>query len=430
MQITREDLNPATVQLHIVVPEAMVLEGYAKAYKDAAKDLKIPGFRPGTAPRSVVEKAVSPEFIQDRATDIVMNRAYREALKRENLTPYSQPGVSDVTIAQDPPKGEFTIKVPLAPVVKLTEYTGIKAIQPTSAVSDADVQNQIEVLRKREAKREQITDRKVIEGDVAVVNIKIEGQEGDGRNFMSVVGKTFPSLDEALIGMAAEEVKVVELTFPETFDEKDWANQTHRCRLTLRSVSAMKLPDLDDDFAQSLGFGNEEELTGRVRALLEEARVSMVHEYVSEQIMGEIVKASEIHVPLTMVEAVAGQQLRDLAQAQAEKKSSLAEYAQEKGMTLEELQKAIMDESRVQVERAVVAQEIFKKEGMKLNNEDFNRELFDMAREYRVTPDEMVALLKKNNALDELRNRALYRKVTDFLIKEADLQELPDEATA
>lgn len=430
MQVTREDLNPCTVRLTIVCPEELVREGYARAYKEAAKEIRVPGFRPGQAPRAVVEQLVNPDKIRDAAIDIVMNRAYRAALKEQALEPYAQPSVDKAEIEEDPPKCEFSIKVPLKPVVNLADYKGIAVVRPRVEVSEEDIAKQIEALRSSKATREQVTGRTVQDGDIAVVNIKVEGEEGDGRNFMSVVGQTFEGLDEELRNMGAEEVKATELSFPETFQEKDWAGKTLKCKLTLRSLSAVKSPELDDEFAQSLQFESVEELERRVREFLTDTRVGMAQDYVNEQLMAEIVRTSEIHVPITMVETVAAQQLRDIAEAEAQSKRTLEDYAQAKGMTVEELREALLEESKVQVERAVIAQEIFQREALKLTNDDFNKELFDMAREYRVTPDEMVAMLKRNDALGELRNRALYRKVAEFLTQNAKIEEVEAPASA
>lgn len=424
MQVTREDLNPCTVRLTIVCPEELVREGFARAYKKAAKEIRVPGFRPGQAPRAVVEQLVNPDKIRDAAFDFVMNRAYRDALKEQDLQPHAQPSVDKAEIEENPPRCEFSIKVPLKPVVNLTDYKGIAVVRPKVEVSNEDVARQIEALRGSKATREQITGRTVQDGDIAVVNIKVEGEDGDGHNFMSVVGQTFEGLDEQLRHMRAEEFKAADLSFPDTFQKKDWAGKTLKCKLTLRSLSA------DDEFARSLQFESVEELERRVREFLTETRAGMAQDYVNEQLMAEIVRASEIHVPITMVETVAAQQLRDIAESEAQSKRTLEDYAQAKGMTIEELREALLEESKVQVERAVIAQEIFQREALKLTNDDFNKELFDMAREYRVTPDEMVAMLKRNDALGELRNRALYRKVAEFLTQNAKIEEVEAPASA
>lgn len=423
MQITREDLNPVTVRLTFSCPPDLVEEGFRRAFKDAAKEVRVPGFRPGQAPRSVLEQVINKEAVKDGALNHILNRAYRIALKEHDLKPYGQPQVEKVDLNDDPPTCEFVLQIPLEPIVNLGDYTALAARQPAIEVTDADVQRQIDLLRESQAKREKVN-RAVQPGDIAVVNLKIEGSEDDGRTFMSVVGQTFEALDQALTGMEPEEVKVAELTFPDTFQEADWQGQTLRCKITLRSVSAVKTPDLDEDFAQAMQFESVEELEARVRELLIESRTSMATDYVNEQLMDALIHNSEIHIPLTMVETVARQQLRDLNEHQKQQGRSIEDYATEKGMTVEELEHAVRDEARIQVARALVAQKIFQAEGMKLDNADMNRELFEMARENRVSPDEMVAILKRTDGIADLQNRALYSKVAAFLREKATIEEM------
>jgi trigger factor len=424
MQVTREDLNPCTVKLDVVCEEPEVKAGFDKAYRQIAKRVRIPGFRPGHAPRSVVEKVVAKEEVLEMAAENIVRAAYKDALKEQNLEPYQQPTVELTKIDEDSSELAFSVKVPLAPQIELGEYKGLHVQLPPAQVTDEDVEYHLTELRKGRATREQVTDRGAEEGDYAVVNIKINGEEGDGRNFMSVVGQTFPQLDQAISGMKVEEIKVLDLTFPENFHEQDWSGKTLHCTLTVRSLTAVNLPTVDDAFAQSLNLDNVQDLEVRLRERIGVAKKEILRQMSEDQMYEELASRSTVHVPDTMWEPIAAQRLREIQDEEQKKNRTLEQYAQERGMTLEELVERWKHEAKQNVIRAVLMREIFDREKMELTNQELNDELIMMAREYEVAPDVLLGELRKNNMMRELEFRAIARKVSDFLLENAEQQEV------
>jgi len=415
MQVTREDLNPCTVKLNVVCSPEQVAQAFDKAYRQAAKRVRIPGFRPGHAPKHLVQQSVAPEAIRDMAAENVIEKAFKEALGEMKLEPAGQPSVEVSKLSEEESACEFSAKVPLPPQVELGDYKTLEIERPSDEVTDAEVDEQIEEMRKRKGTRETITDRGAQEGDSAVVNIRVDGEEGDGRNFMIVIGKTFKALDGALTGMNAEEMKSLDLKFPKEFQEKDWAGKQFHCTVTLRSMSSFKLPELDDDFAQSFKADNLDEFRKRLKDQMVRAKSSAINDFVNEKILDLVLQSSIVHVPDTMWESVANRKLQDIAMEQGQAGKTFEEYAKENGMTVEQLVEAQREEAKLFVQRAVVVREIFAQEKMELSNQELNIELFDMAREFNVAPQELLTVLRKNRAVDDLYFRAIYRKVTKFL---------------
>jgi trigger factor len=424
MQITREDLNPCTVQLTIVCEPDEVRQGFDKAYKQLAKQVKLPGFRPGHAPRAMLEKVVNKEAVMDAAAEAIVNQSFRKALEQEKLEldPGTRPSVDLKKLDPESNEAEYVAKVPLPPVIELGDYKKIPVEQPSADVTDEDIEYQIEELRKRRATREAVTERGVQEGDVAVVNVKPDG-EAEGRNFMTIVGKTFPQLDQALMGMRVEEMKSLDVTFPETFQEKDWAGKPMHVQVTLNSLSSVKLPEVDEEFAQSLKVENVDELRERLREGIARAKEQMIREMVYEQLLEKLHERSKVQTSDNMWEGLAARRMQETAEEQQKAGKTLEQYAQENGMTVDELTQAWKDKAKMHVERALLIREIFTKEKMKLTNDELNRELVAMADEFEVEPEEMVRMLKENQALDELHFRAISHKVSEFLLKNAEVKE-------
>lgn len=425
MQVTREELNPCTIQLKVVCGPDQVRAGFNKAYKSLSKSIKLPGFRPGTAPRSVLEKHVPKEQIAEDAVDNVVRTALMEAIKAQSIQPdpSTAPSVDLDKFEQDAEVLEFTAKIPLPAQVELGEYVGLPIEKPSLEVSEEEVEYQVEELRRRRSTREAVTDRGVQDGDVAVVNFKVEGGLPEGRNFMVVAGQTFAELDEALRGMKAEELKAVELKFPENFQEKDWAGKKHKATIQVNSLSSVKLPELDDDFAKALKTDSVSDLKDKMRDSIWAAKEQMLAEIVNEQLFEKLLERSKVEVSDNMWENLAAQRIREYAQEQGKQGKSLEQYAKDNGMSVEQFIEAQRGNAKGSVVKALLIKEIFIKEKMSVTNGDLNDALRSMASEYEISPEEMLALIQKNQAFQELQFRAMAKKVGDFLASQANVGE-------
>jgi trigger factor len=425
MQVTREDLNPCTVKLNIACSAEQVKEAFDKAVKSIAKEIRLPGFRPGHAPKAMVEKYINPEELYRQAADELIRRTYDKAVAEQKLDVDAgvRPSVEMTALDRDTSTGSYSAKVPLPPKIKLSEYKGLTANRQPLDVTDEEVEFQIDELRKRQSSREAITNRSAGEGDYGVVNIKPEGDTGEGKNFMVVLGQTFEGLDNALKGMNAEEMKTAELTFPDTFSDSTWAGRKMKVQVTLNSLSAVTLPVLDESFAKSLKTESVEELKTRMRDSIVEAKKQMSNDMLQEQLLESLREASEISVSDNMWEALANQRLTEIAEQQAQQGKSLEQYAAENGMVIDDLIKAWHEQAKVHVERAMIVREIFSTEKLAITNEELNEELFAMAQEYQMEPMELLEAMRKSGSLQELQFRAISRKVTNFLIENANITE-------
>lgn len=425
LTITREEINEATLLLNVVCPPDLVKDGFSKAIKDLSKQIKIPGFRPGGAPAHLVEQAVGEREILNAAAERIARSAVKKALEQENLTPVSTPVLDLVKFERTTSEAEFRLKVPLASVIEVGEYKGLPVVRPSIEITDADVEEQIDGLRRREGKRETITDRGIENGDMAVVNIKVDGQEGDGRTFMTVVGQTFPDLDAQIIGMKAEEIKHATITFPGNFQEADWANQTHPSTITIRSVNAIKLPELDDDFAKKLKLADVEELRTAVRRRMEEQKEVIQNNSLQEQLMEELGRRSRIVVPTTTWEQVAERRIQEIAAEAESKGGTLEDYAKSQGMEVEGLYEALKREAKLHVERAVMIEHIFREEKMTISADTFNLYAMQVLSQNGIGMEDAPKFLKEygQQVREEATFRALNDAVVSFLIENAAITE-------
>jgi trigger factor len=429
MQITRENLNPCTVKLLIACESSEVTEGFDSAFRHLTKKVRLPGFRPGKAPKAMLEPYIAEEEWNQQAAEEMIRKVYPKALEEEKLEVdrTTVPHISVTSINKEEKKFEFSVKVPLPPKVELGDYRGLPLSQPSVDVTDAEIDYEIEELRGNGKGHGPVVDRGVMVGDVAVLGIKPEGEDAESKTLVTIAGQNFPVLDEAIMGMRVEEMKNLDLEFPADFQNKELAGKSFKAQVTLNSVSGVTLPPLDDAFARSLKTENVEDLRNRLREVIGSAKQQMVRSIVHERLVDELLQRSEVAVSDNMWENLANRRLEELAEEQARNHKTLASYAEENGMTQEEFVKAWEDKAKLEVERALLVQAVFGKENMQIESQELGRELQGMAAEHQMDPGELLDILTKNKSLDELHFRALTRKVGDFLLSVADVTMEGDE---
>lgn len=427
MTVQRTDLNPCTIKLEVVCTADQVEKGFDRAIREFAKKVRVPGFRPGSAPRSMVEQMIPEQDLVSSAVDQTIRSALKSALDRTELVPQDAPAVTVTKFERTPPALEFEVKVPLAAKVKVGEYKGLKASRPTPEVEPGEVLRQIEELRQRASTRQAVTGRGIQEGDVAVANIRPDGETGEGKTFMVIAGQTFAGLDAALTGMEPEQIRHAELDFPANFQDKDWAGKKLACSITVRSVSSVHVPEVDEEFAKSLNTESVADLETRVREGIVEAKRRMGEEIVNEQLLDALMAASEVEVPDTTWERVASRRLNEMAAYLQREGKTLEDHAQANGMTLEELAAAQMAEAKTHVQRATLVREIFLSEDMKITDQEANATFLQIAQENQVTQEELPKWAKENGAAlrEEIVFRTMFGKVIGLLREHATVTDVP-----
>lgn len=423
LTVEREDLNPATVRLSITCGDEIVNTGFRRALKKIGKEVRIPGFRKGSAPAHVIEKAVDPQELYGRAADIIINDALKKAVAQEELEMHGRAMVDVEKFEREPAECIFSAKVPLEPVVEIGDVASLTYTAPPTEVTDEEIDHQLDELRKAQGKHEQITDRGVSEGDVCVVKFTPEDKSIDSRSFMIVAGQTFAELDKELSGMKAEEIKSVDLTFPDNFQEKDWAGKQIKATLTIRSVSAVRAPDLDEDFAKSMDADSVDDLRDRVKVAIERAKERMSEEDIYEQLISQLMEKSQVVVPDTTWESVAERRIADIEESLKSSEKGLEDYAKDQNMTLDEFKERVTNEAKLHVERATVIEKIFREQEMKITDDEANRHFLQIAQENDIPQDKLQTWAE--NVGSALREEILYRSMQCMV-----MEHLKEQASA
>lgn len=423
MTLTRKDLNTCTVELTVECSDGQIRAGWQKALKAAGKQVRVPGFRPGMAPASMVEKLVNPEALREAAIEEIVRPAYEEALRDSGLMPHGTPRLTIDQFDRDPAKCVFTAKIGLEPQVTMGEYKGLSVTKPPVVVSDADIDRQVDEFRRRGGRKQAVKDRGAKPGDMAVVNIKPESAEAG--NFMIVVGQSFPSLDEALEGMEVEGIKHAKLAFPADFQQKDWAGQELEATVTVRSLTEVSTPEADDAFARTLQAESLENLRDQIRDGLTRMREEAASEMMTEQILEQLLSTSDVQVSDNTWEEVADRRLQEMDQELRRQNTDLVKFAENQGMTIDQFVAAQQEEAKVHVKRAVLVEQIFRREGLQITQNDVDRQFLQVAMENRIPEDQLEQFARQHGERirDEVVYRAMFAVVTQFLIDHAQVTE-------
>ena len=419
MQVTSEQLNPCKVELKIEIEPEKVAQAYDRVYKAFAKVTKIPGFRPGKAPRAIVEKYVDESSVRREVADELISKAYPQAVSQEKLEPYAAPDV-DVEELEEGKPAVFKAVVQLPPKVELGEYKGIEATKPKVEVTDEDVNAELEYMQNQRATAEKVEGRGVQENDIAIAEISSapEGQEmSEPKRSLVQVGQNVPGFDEQIIGMMPDESKSFEVKYPDDYEDKELAGKNVKFDIKVESLRERKVPELNDEFAKSFGGGIEtvDQLREDIKMHLQQAREDAAERDVERSIVDQIVEKSEVCVPDVLVDHEVGHDLQDMQQSLSRQNVTLSQYLQSVGKDQEEFLKELRESAEQRIKAGLVMGEISDKEGIDVTDEDVEAEIERMAEASGTTKEAVEAYIGTRGGRESLKNTMLNRKILDYL---------------
>ena len=304
MKSAVETLSPTRAKITVEVPFEELKSSLDEAYQAIAKQINVPGFRKGKVPPPVIDRQVGRGAVLDQAINEAVPRLYVEALQENELQPLAQPEI-EVTRLEDNETLEFTAEVDVKPEITVPSYEGLEVTVDDVAVTDEEIDEQVETLRERFATLKDV-ERAAQDDDLVTIDLHatlegepVEGGEVSGYSYKVGSGDMLEGLDEAVRGLSAGE----EATFSSQLLGGDLAGQDVDVAVTVTAVKEQELPELDDDFAQTASeFDTLEELRADVRTRLERTKRLDQAAAARDAVLEQLLDAAEIPVP----EAVAG----------------------------------------------------------------------------------------------------------------------------
>jgi trigger factor len=405
-------------QITFTVPFEEVQKELDALYEEAKKTAEVPGFRPGKAPRQVVETRFGRVF-RERALDRIRYRAYDRAVREHNIKAIRVPEFQDISYEKGQPF-TFQAKVEVIPDVTLPEYKGIrierKEPEPTT---DADVAAEIDRLRKELAQFVLVEDRPLRDQDYAVITYEEESdgktEKFDRRVIHLVPGVLLPGFAENLRGMRPGEKREFQIQISDDYSDKDVAGRTIRYRVELNEIRVEELPEVNDELAKKLHAESVEQLKKRIFEALTASRERQAEEEEVEQVITYLLKNTDFEVPKSALadgtRSRAGRRIRAGLQAGVPR-----EYFEEKR---EEIIKDAAAETFANLKLQIILPQIAQAEGITVSDEEVEARIQRIAVARNLSKDDVKKTLAEEGTLESLRDDIQEQKVINFLLNSA-----------
>lgn len=419
MQVTVEESGAIERKLTISVPSDELGQEIEKRLRNVSKQAKIPGFRPGKAPRSVIEKRYSNQVINEVISDTI-HSSYQEALMDQKIAPAGL-----VSIEPTPYEAgndlQYVATIELFPEIPFSTLEGKTIEKPICEVSDSDVERTLEDLRKRNAKYE-IKDDSSELGDQVTIDFegKIDGEPfpgGTAKDFPFVLGEgqMLQEFDSALVGVKAGDSKSVAFTFPEDYHGADVAGKDVNFEIQVNKVEKATLPDLDDAFAETLGIteGGMDKMREEIRTSLERELSTRLRSTMRERVMDALHEANKIEVPKALVEEEIDRAVQTITQ-----------QLSAQGIPAKDIDRNnYAEEAKKRVALGLIARDVIEKNEINVDAEAVRARIEELASGYDDSDAFVNYYYSDQERLQQIEAIVLEEQVVNTMLETADVKE-------
>lgn len=415
------------VVLEIEVQPTEVDRHFATAYRHVAERTKLPGFRPGKAPRHVIDRFVGRASVVAEAIDHLVSDSYDRALDEATIVPIDQPEVDiDPNAVVEGATVRFTATVAVRPEVTLGAYTDYAFTLETPEVTDAQVEQVLTELREEQATLRPVDGRGAQTDDVAAVKFvgTIDGQafEGGSADRLPLVigeGRMLPDWEEQLVGMTIDQTKGFEITFPDDYRVEELRGKLAHFEATLLDLRQRLLPELDDDFAKSVGeVASVDGLRAEIRDALEKRAADEARHTFADRIIDFAAANATVELPEVMIANEIEIMRDELGSRLAAQRIGMDRYLELAKQTPEELAAELREPASRRVKVLLVLSAIAEKEGIDATDEEIDAEIADQLERYGNDP-KLSEYLGSRRGRSYLRMTLRNRKLVDTLIDRA-----------
>ncbi|EHI12666.1 trigger factor [Mycolicibacterium thermoresistibile] len=401
MKSTVEKLSPTRVRINVEVPFTELQPDFDRAYKELAKQVRLPGFRPGKAPAKLLEARIGREAMLDQVVSDAIPARYSEAVASSDVRPLGQPDI-EITKKEYGETIEFTAEVDIRPDIELPDLEALKIKVDPIEVTDEDIDAELQNLRARFGTLKGV-ERPVQDGDFVSIDLSatVDGTPvpeaaTEGLSHEVGSGQLIEGLDETLVGMTEGETK----TFTSKLVAGEHAGKEAEVTVTVKSVKERELPEPDDEFAQLASeFDTIEELRESLAEQVRRVKRVQQAEQIRDKALEVLLEQVEVPLPEKAVQAQIDDTLHNAIHDLDHDEERFAEVLAARGSSREEFDA----ENRANAEKAIKTQllvdAIADHLEIQVGQEDITERLVLMSRQYGVEPQQMLAFLQQNNQL-------------------------------
>lgn len=435
MSVQVENLENNMAKLTIEVAADEVTKAIEKVYNKEKGRITIPGFRKGKAPRKIIEKMYGKEVFYEGAINDLIPSAYAKAADETDIEIVSQPKI-DVTQFEEGKDFIFTAEVAVKPEVELGQYKGIEVTKVDVTVTEDEINAEIDKERAQNARTIDVTDRPVEMGDKTIIDFEgfIDGEPfegGKGLDYPLEIGSHsfIDNFEDQLVGKNIGEEVEVNVTFPEEYHADNLAGKPAMFKVTVKKISTKELPELNDEFVDDVSeFDTVDKYKESIKEKLEEKKKQNADEVKEEEVIKKIIENSKMDLPEAMIDTQVTRMADDFARRLESQGLSIEQYFQYTGQTEEKFAEELKPQAIQRIQSRLVLEAIAAAENIEVTEEDFNKEVEDMAKAYSMEVEKVKEYLSDNDKesiMEDLKVKKAVALVKDSAV--ATLEPKSDE---
>jgi trigger factor len=418
-----QELDANKVALTVEVETDKVNAAYNSFYRRAARSIRIPGFRQGKAPKSVLAKYIGPDSVRDQVEEELVQEAYPLAIKETELQPVSKFKLEESNLKENEP---FTFKAVFEVKPQLGEfkYSGFTTQVQHEIVDDESVEKVLKQLQEQYSKTEPVEDGVLQNGDfmVAEVEVSCEGEVDSELSDEKATHK-FDENDKVFghcKGMKVDETREFKVDIDSDEDKNSkYAGKTLDYKVTLKRISRPTLPNLDDEFAKKISeeFSSFEEMKGKIKEDLEERAKFDAEERAFDSITDQIMEEYKFDVPEAMIQNTIDFFIQSLDRRWRQYGTTIQDYLRNSGKDVNEFRETFRDKATRQTKVMLLLDTIGDRENIEVTDADYREEIEKRAKEYNMPVEKLLSTLSGGEGEENVKMSLRSQKIRDFLLK-------------
>ena len=437
MNVKSVEKETSKASVTVELTKAELEPAINKAYLKYRKDITIPGFRKGKAPRVVIEAAYGKHVFFEDAIEEMFPEIYKETVLTQDMKPVGRPSVAEMNIADD---GTVTLKIAtdLYPVVTLGQYRGIEVEKVNAEVKESEVDAEIDRMAKNVA-RISTVDRPAKEGDTAVIDFEgflngtaFEGGKGENHELLLGSGSFIPGFEEQVVGMSAGEEKEIHVTFPENYHSSELAGKPVVFKVKVHEVKETVLPEKDDEFVKDVSeFDTMAELRADIEKRILEEKQAGIDRAFENAAVEKAAANMTAEIPDSMVDEEVDRQLERMDYELRAQGASLEAYSKMLGGNMDSIRNSLRPGALNAVRTNVMLDAVVDAEKIEVSEEECEEEYKKLAESYKMELDDVKKALNADGLKSDLKLRKAARLIADSAVAVAPkAPEAAEEAPA
>ena len=421
MNVKNIERNGNKTTIVVEIDKELMESGVNKAYLKARKQIMVPGFRKGKAPRKMIEAMYGAHVFYEDGLEEIFPEVYQFAVLDQGVKAIGRPSLEDMQISEEN-LVTLTLTTEVYPEVTLGDYKGLEVEKAAAEVTDAQVEAELDRMAKNVASTETV-EKAAEMGDTANIDfegfdngVPFDGGKGDNFDLKLGSGQFVPGFEEQIVGMTAGEEKDIDITFPENY-HAELAGKAVVFHVKLNKVTVTNVPALDDEFAKDVSeFDTLEELKADIRAKALESAQKQIDSAFENAAVEKAAENTTVDMPKALVEAELDNQMERFAYQLQMSGYSMEQYAQMMGGDVSTMRNAFRPQAEKQAKINVTLEKIAEAEAITVSDEDLAAEYESMAKQYELTVEKIKEMVSVDELNESIKTRKAIKVITESAV--------------